>query len=271
MLAHFRSEPITLLEVGVHNGASLDMWESYFPKARIVGLDISPVVKKHERDRVDIVVGSQADENFLYSVGSLYKPNVIIDDGSHIPEHQIITFNALISHLADSGLYIIEDVAPGPAYDLFIGLASKIFLNERPHDIAAIQVTPQAFIFKKSPRDDLDCRVDIFEEVAQSSRLPSESLLYLSEYMRRRNFPNTDSLRIARQASGHEPTNCWIRLLLSKILMEEGNQQEALEQAEAAAHWALQIAGAVPEPIQNHLEFVERQIRTGAEKTGRVD
>ena len=36
--------------------------------------------------------------------------DVIIDDGSHQPEHQMLTASILRWHLAPGGVYVIEDV-----------------------------------------------------------------------------------------------------------------------------------------------------------------
>src|SRR5262249_42029369 len=36
--------------------------------------------------------------------------DIIIDDGSHIPQHVIASFQALFPLLADDGIYVIEDV-----------------------------------------------------------------------------------------------------------------------------------------------------------------
>lgn len=256
-IAHLRNEPITLLEIGVHNGASLDVWESYFPKARIVGVDISPVTKREERDRVQIVIGSQADADFLHKVGAEFKPDIIVDDGSHIPEHQIISFNALIGHLNHAGQYICEDVGPGLASEFFLEMAPRVFTNQRPHDISSFQVIPQAFIFKKSPQDAMDRKMDVLEQVAATSRLPAESLLFLVEYMRRSGVPNSESLRVARMASEHDPSNCWVRLMVSQILFDEGDVGEALKEAQHSAEWVFKISGSIPDPIRTHLGRVQ--------------
>src|SRR6185503_10228084 len=95
MLERFRDRPITLLEIGVHNGASLRVWEQYFKSASIVGVDIEPKSSRFVRERVQIEIGSQFDADFLAALSRKYQPEVIIDDGSHIDEHQIFSFEHL--------------------------------------------------------------------------------------------------------------------------------------------------------------------------------
>ena len=76
-------------------GASLRMWEAYFPKAQIVGLDI------HDKsfvnsDRIRAYQGSQTDATVLREISRNHgKFKIIIDDGSHRPEHVRKTFKIL--------------------------------------------------------------------------------------------------------------------------------------------------------------------------------
>lgn len=113
-LSPLRDEEFTLLELGVgplqKMGASLNMWLDYFPKARIVGVDIKPEAKTLERDRLSIVVGDLDNVNFLHELAATYKPAVIIDDASHRWDHQINSFEVLFWALERGGIYIIEDL-----------------------------------------------------------------------------------------------------------------------------------------------------------------
>lgn len=63
-----------------------------------------------EEDRIRIFQGSQIDKVFLDKVvsesGDL---DVIIDDGSHINDHVIQTFQYLFPKLKKGGVYVIED------------------------------------------------------------------------------------------------------------------------------------------------------------------
>ena len=115
--AHLRHKPVRLLEIGVggyefrrDGGASLSMWADYFPRGRIVGIDVAEK-KLDLGPRVTIVRGSQTDAEFLARVTAEHGPfDIIIDDGSHVPSHVVASFKALFPALAGDGLYVIEDV-----------------------------------------------------------------------------------------------------------------------------------------------------------------
>lgn len=99
------------VEIGVLNGSSLKMWEEYFPNAIIYGIDINPECKKFESERVKIIIGDQNDDEFLEELSKkIPKIDILLDDGSHITNHQIKTFNKLYNNISVSGLYIIEDL-----------------------------------------------------------------------------------------------------------------------------------------------------------------
>jgi len=52
--APIRSERVKILEIGVLNGASLAVWEEYFPNGTIIGADINNAVRRFARPRVEI-------------------------------------------------------------------------------------------------------------------------------------------------------------------------------------------------------------------------
>jgi hypothetical protein len=117
-LGPLRQRPICLLEIGVGGyesgelgGASLRMWKAYFPLGRIHGIDIHDK-SLLEEERIRIFRGSQVDAAFLERVlAEIGTPDVIIDDGSHINEHMLKTFEILFPRLAeDGGIYVLEDV-----------------------------------------------------------------------------------------------------------------------------------------------------------------
>lgn len=110
-LAPLRDRPIRLLEIGVWEGASLQMWSRAFPRGLVVGVDLDlSRVKRPLPANVAVLQGSQDDRAFLAHV-ALHGPfDVVIDDGSHQPAHQRASFDALWPHVAPGGLYIVEDL-----------------------------------------------------------------------------------------------------------------------------------------------------------------
>ncbi|MBX9824979.1 MAG: class I SAM-dependent methyltransferase [Xanthobacteraceae bacterium] len=112
-----RRQPVRLLEIGIGGynlqsvgGASLSMWAEYFPDGRIVGIDVAD--KRLELDpRIEVRRGSQDDPEFLTRVCDELGPfDIVIDDGSHVPQHVTSSFNVLFPRLRNGGLYIVEDV-----------------------------------------------------------------------------------------------------------------------------------------------------------------
>jgi hypothetical protein len=115
--AHLRHRPIRLLEIGVGGyadpklgGESLRMWKEFFPLASIVGMDVHDKSSLAE-ERIAIVRGDQSDAAFLDDVAAQFGPfDIVIDDGSHVNAHVITSFGILFRHLADDGIYAIEDL-----------------------------------------------------------------------------------------------------------------------------------------------------------------
>lgn len=115
-LRKYRFKKINLLEIGVGGyedpqagGFSLRMWKKYFPFSKVYSLDLYDKSPLQER-RIKIYQGSQIDlvllDQIVKEIGSI---DIIIDDGSHINEHVITTFEFLFPKLKDGGVYVIED------------------------------------------------------------------------------------------------------------------------------------------------------------------
>jgi hypothetical protein len=117
--AHFkpiRHEKLTILEIGIggyedpeSGGGSLRMWRTYFPRATIHAIDIFDKSPHAER-RIKIYRGSQADTAFIERLCNEIGPlDIVIDDGSHINEHVLKSFQVLFPKLRENGIYVIED------------------------------------------------------------------------------------------------------------------------------------------------------------------
>lgn len=118
-LGPVRYKPFVMVEIGVggyeypdRGGESLRMWSEYFPHATIIGIDVHP--KTLQIPNVTILQGSQDDQKLANEVLMMDKygrrPEVIIDDGSHVNPQTLATFNVWWPVLARGGLYVIEDV-----------------------------------------------------------------------------------------------------------------------------------------------------------------
>lgn len=101
-----------MIEIGVDRGSSLAMWLELFKRANIYGVDRDMSFKgdRHEVFKVDQSKKNELEEfkNEMKKKGDVIF--FINDDGSHIPEHQLLTFNVLFPLLRNDGIYIIEDV-----------------------------------------------------------------------------------------------------------------------------------------------------------------
>lgn len=107
-LAHFKHQKINLLEVGLSNYDSVHLWKEYFDNAEIYGVDIEP------KNLVDIksFTVDQSDRNQLreFADSINVKFDLIIDDGSHVPKHQLDTLEIFWKLLKPGGIYVLEDI-----------------------------------------------------------------------------------------------------------------------------------------------------------------
>ena len=110
--SRFRNKPVVIVEIGVFHGGSLKMWKNYFGKeAKIYGIDINPKCKAFEEENITIFIGSQSDRKFLKEfVKSIPPIDVLIDDGGHTMEQQIVSYEELFDQIKDDGVYLCEDL-----------------------------------------------------------------------------------------------------------------------------------------------------------------
>lgn len=108
-----KKNPITMLEIGVQNGGSLETYAEYFTKGKkFVGCDINERCRNlsYEDERIAVVVGNAnteaaASEILQYSNDF----SIIIDDGSHVSLDIINSFLIYFPALQPGGIYVIED------------------------------------------------------------------------------------------------------------------------------------------------------------------
>jgi hypothetical protein len=114
LLSPWRDQPISLLEIGVQNGGSLDVWSRYFPNAvHLIGCDINPDCAKlsYADPRVKVVVGDANGEAARTQIlGTQTAFDIIVDDGSHRSSDIVKSFALYFPQLRDGGLFIAEDL-----------------------------------------------------------------------------------------------------------------------------------------------------------------
>jgi predicted O-methyltransferase YrrM len=113
LLAPMRAERVTMLEIGVQNGGSLDVWGEYFPNAEhIVGCDINPRCDDlwYDDRRINVVVGNACMAETRDRI-TAYAPafDIVIDDGSHVSSDIVQAFLIYFPLLKPGGVFVVED------------------------------------------------------------------------------------------------------------------------------------------------------------------
>lgn len=114
ILSPYRDKPIRLLEIGVQNGGSLEIWAKYFTRhVHIIGCDINPACHKlkYFDSRTHVLVGdanAPATQEAVRNICPHF--DLIIEDGSHRSSDIIKTFCHYLGDLQEGGLFMIEDL-----------------------------------------------------------------------------------------------------------------------------------------------------------------
>lgn len=106
-------QPMAMLEIGIAKGASALMWLEHYPDCDLHYIDLfgsaEHVTAKWCRERFIVPhIGDQGSLQFLATIHEQF--DIIIDDGSHRADHQLVSFKHLfINNLKSGGVYVIED------------------------------------------------------------------------------------------------------------------------------------------------------------------
>jgi methyltransferase family protein len=107
-----RGEPVSLLEIGVQNGGSLEIWRATLPPhSRVVGIDVDERCRALElSDGIELLIGNAANKAFVDSALGESRFDIIIDDGSHLSRDVIGCFVILFPRVKPDGIYVVEDL-----------------------------------------------------------------------------------------------------------------------------------------------------------------
>jgi hypothetical protein len=117
----------TVMEIGIgdndgdsrrRHAGSLRMWEAFFPNAKIIGVDKHKHLLLDEGRIVSFYADQREDatmKRVACEIGGTF--DIIIDDGSHQPYHQIASVKTLLPFVSKGGFYIIEDIRTDFVFD----------------------------------------------------------------------------------------------------------------------------------------------------------
>ncbi|RZI81730.1 MAG: class I SAM-dependent methyltransferase [Rubrivivax sp.] len=124
-----RHQPISMLEIGVQNGGSLETWSEFFKEAQLfVGCDIDPKCEglRYDDPRVKVIVGdANAAPTFQKILATNPSYDIVIDDGSHVSTDILNSFINYFPHVKPGGVYVVED-----AHCLYMNQYGGGILNE---------------------------------------------------------------------------------------------------------------------------------------------
>ena len=158
LLTKFIGETITFVEIGILDGGSLFMWRDFLGKnARIIGVDLNPEATKWREHGFEIFIGDQSSSQFWVDFfGEIGDIHVLLDDGGHRNDQQIITTRSALPHILDGGLIIIEDTQTSfMKFESFRKYSFVSFLKDKIKSLNARS-------------DELDIKKDVFSNSVHS-------------------------------------------------------------------------------------------------------
>lgn len=138
-----RFDALAILEIGFSRGRGARTLAEFFHHSQVHTLDhelhiVQPYYDAYPdslKERIHLYPCDQGKQEDLDAIVAKLRKiqfNLIIDDGSHNPVHQLLSFTTLWKKLASGGYYIIEDMHPSyvkgrhPTVDYFTALVNQI-------------------------------------------------------------------------------------------------------------------------------------------------
>ena len=143
----YKDRTVNILEIGIDKGSSLLMYNAFFDgKCNIYAIDIEDK-SEYNTENIKTFVVDQSNREQLMEFKKLIgdvKFDIILDDGSHWPEHQNISFYYLNDLLSEDGIYIIEDLhtyvweddwGKSPMYSLVYTMPFSYLTTEESYEL----------------------------------------------------------------------------------------------------------------------------------------
>jgi predicted O-methyltransferase YrrM len=117
LFKHNKNNKLQIAELGILDGASLLMWQEYFPNSNIYGFEyndqfINNFKQKYNNDRITLTnIDVTNKDSIINSFNNLnIKYDIIIEDTTHQFEDQIRVIENAYQYLKPGGVLIIEDI-----------------------------------------------------------------------------------------------------------------------------------------------------------------
>lgn len=133
ILAKYKDKSdISLLEIGIFEGASIRMWLEWLPKAKIYGIDNWSATNKPININGAKIINANSKDISVCDKLEQQTFDIIIDDGDHHPYSQLTTLWNMWPLLKRGGIYIIEDLDNFDLYQKHWSFISNIeFIDMR--------------------------------------------------------------------------------------------------------------------------------------------
>lgn len=129
----WKSKAVCLLEIGVDNGGSLEIYLKFFTNIKkVIGMDINEKCGNIEfqDNRIKVLVGDSTKESSKDNIKDISTQfDIVIDDGSHLSSDIIKNFINLVELVSYGGIYIIEDLCCSYWKSYGGGLNNKLSAN----------------------------------------------------------------------------------------------------------------------------------------------
>jgi hypothetical protein len=171
-----------IAEIGIFHGDSIRWLLHRFPQATIYGADILPIQSEWPVDAR--FHASQLDQEnrtqlnaFFQSCGVL---DLIIEDGSHQPRHQVNTLLAGLPHLQTNGIYILEDIQTSLPKHPLMQTKSNGWFKGKPKPIVGTALSALLAI-NHYRAINVPLTQTMAHEIARNSLLTADEILLLDQ------------------------------------------------------------------------------------------
>lgn len=157
--SYLKNDVASLLEIGINRGGSIRAWRDFFVNATVYGIDIrSSCIRRCQGERISTHTIDVGQRDVLFSWAEGKEFDIVIDDGSHNNDHQIIAFEVLWPKVKPGGYYAIEDIAVAwndkhinPEYPLLEEYLSRLIrpISTNKLDILSLLIRPNMVVIRK--------------------------------------------------------------------------------------------------------------------------